>query len=246
MSPTPSPDAAAVLRDAPSLRLVEVPPPPVPPRHREAADLLWEAETRARPEALFDGPVVVCASLAREADGGWALAWAPAAYRHFTLRRVPGATPLPSVFVTVVQPDEDGALLVGRTGPATAVPGRWQLPGGSVEPPNGGPLDLAELGRQAARELAEETGTRTPPGDLVLWAVSEGEYGNVGVHFRAPPLPAAALRASFADLLAAERAAGRRPEFAACALINAAADLATFPHPHADYLAPVLHRWTHS
>ncbi|MFE5660163.1 NUDIX hydrolase [Streptomyces sp. NPDC056517] len=57
----------------------------------------------------------------------------------------------------------------------TAAPGRWTLPGGSVEPPaDGQPLDGEALRRDAARELAEELGVRTSDGELRLFAVTRG------------------------------------------------------------------------
>ncbi|MBE4771199.1 hypothetical protein [Streptomyces caniscabiei] len=59
-------------------------------------------------------------------------------YSNFALRRVPGARALPSLFVDVLQPTDDGALLVAQMSAATAHPGRWHLPGGSVEHPDAG------------------------------------------------------------------------------------------------------------
>ncbi|MGW1926472.1 GDSL-type esterase/lipase family protein [Streptomyces massasporeus] len=71
-------------------------------------------------------------------------------------------------------PTERG-LVVGRGARTTAAPGRWTLPGGSVEPPDDGqPLDGAALRRDAARELAEELGVRIADGELRLFAVTRG------------------------------------------------------------------------
>lgn len=39
----------------------------------------------------------------------------------------------------------------------------------------------------AARELLEELGVGTDPDDLMLWAVTRGDHGDVGIHFAAPP-----------------------------------------------------------
>jgi 8-oxo-dGTP pyrophosphatase MutT (NUDIX family) len=113
---------------------------------------------------LFDGPVVACAGMGWIGPHALRLSWARVTYRHYPLRRVAGATALPSLFVNVVQPTDDGRVLTVRMSPSTAAPGRWQLPGGYVEPPNDGDvLDEAALGSQAARELAEEMGIDTAP-----------------------------------------------------------------------------------
>ncbi|WP_454367810.1 hypothetical protein [Streptomyces ambofaciens] len=60
--------------------------------------------------------------------------------------------------------------------PSTAAPGRWQLPGGSVEPPHDGAvLNEVALAGQAAREPAEELGVAAAAEDLELWVVTRGE-----------------------------------------------------------------------
>jgi len=177
------------LWDVGALRLVEAAVPPVPVEHQRERDRVWDAAVAANPRGLFDGPVVVCAGLRRDAGGTVVLSWAPVTYRCFALRRVAGAVVLPSVFVCVVQPTCEGGVLVGRTSAATAVPGRWQLPGGSVEPPaQDAVLDVAALRRHAARELHEETGVLTPAEGLVLRVCSRGARGNLGVYFEAPVL----------------------------------------------------------
>ncbi|MFJ3334486.1 NUDIX hydrolase [Streptomyces sp. NPDC086766] len=194
--------------------------------------------------ALFDGPVVVCAGLEEDGPRALALSWARTTYRHFALRRVPGLTAwLPSLFVAVVQPSADGRVLVGRTAPSTAVPGRWQLPGGSVEPPDGdGPLDERGLRENAARELAEETGVDLAPDALRLWLVTHGARGHTGVLYRAPALPPDLLRGRRAALVCAETAAGREPEFDRLALVRAPHELAALGDTRVDYLEPVVHR----
>lgn len=89
-------------------------------------------------------------------------------YRHYALRRVPGATALPSLFVDVLQPTHDGALVTARMSPSTAAPGRWQLPGGSVEPPeDGAPLDTAALRRNATRDPADLQALPGPHADCL-------------------------------------------------------------------------------
>ncbi|MEV5998997.1 NUDIX domain-containing protein [Streptomyces griseomycini] len=228
------------LFDADRLRLVEAPPPRLSPEDRQAMDDAWDAAVRANP-ALFDGPVVGCTGLEREEPHGLVLTWVRATYRYYALRRVPGATVrLPSLFVAVLQPADDGRLLVGRMASWTTSPGRWQLPGGSVEPPpDGEPLDPAALRRHAARELAEETGVDTPADALTLWRATRGANGSVGILFRAPPRPAAWLHGRHATLTATERALGRTPELDRLALVRSPADLTG---PHVSYLVPVLRR----
>ncbi|MFF4054783.1 NUDIX hydrolase [Streptomyces sp. NPDC001668] len=232
----------AELLDAEALRLVEVSPPVLPPGVRTAMDREWDEAVLANP-ALFDGPVAVCAGLSRESPDSLLVSWSRVTYRYFALRRVPGTTVLRSLFVSVVQPTEDGRVLVGRMSSSTAAPGRWQFPGGSVEPPDGDdPLDEHALRRHAAVELAEETGVDLPATGLTRCLVTHGEDGQVGVHYLAPPLPASSLRQRFTALAAAETARGRAPEFDRIALVGSAAELPDLAGPHVAYLEPVV-RW---
>ncbi|MET8079602.1 NUDIX hydrolase [Streptomyces sp. NPDC005303] len=230
------------LLEAEGLRLVEVAPPVVPAEARTAMDRVWDEAVLANP-ALFDGPVAVCAGLSRQAPDDLLISWSRVTYRYFVLRRVPGATAVRSLFVSVVQPTEDGRLLVGRMSSATAAPGRWQFPGGSVEPPTGDePLDEYALRRHAAVELAEETGLDVPAGDLTRCLVTHCEDGQVGVHYLAPPVPAALLEERFMALVAAETARGRAPELDRIALVGSPAELPDLTGPHVTYLEPVV-RW---
>ncbi|WP_330456172.1 hypothetical protein [Streptomyces sp. NBC_00820] len=136
---------AVDLWDAPRIRLVETPAPELSPRHRAAMDRHWEEAVRANP-ALFDGPVAALTGMERDGPDGLVLSWARATYRYRALRQVPDAPTWPALFVAVLQPSDDGRLLVGRMSPSTSAPGRWQLPGGTVEPPDGqDELDLAGL-----------------------------------------------------------------------------------------------------
>ncbi|MGK5543414.1 NUDIX hydrolase [Streptomyces sp. URMC 127] len=199
---------------------------------------------RANP-ALFDGPVVACGGLERTGPRTLRLSWVRVTYRHYALRRVPSATALPALFVNVVQPTDDGRVLAAKMSPFTAAPGRWQLPGGSVEPPrNGAALDESTLAGQAARELAEELGIGAVAEDLKLWVVTRGENGSIGLTYLAPALPEAALRADFAAAAAAERAQDREPELDDIALVRSPDDLAALAGPHADYLEPVIRRFS--
>ncbi|MCX4852688.1 NUDIX hydrolase [Streptomyces canus] len=232
----------ADLLEAGGLRLVEVAPPVVPAELRTAMDREWGEAVLANP-ALFDGPVAVCAGLSREAPDDLLVSWSRVTYRYLALSRVPGATALRSLFVSVVQPADDGRVLVGRMSSSTAAPGRWQLPGGSVEPPTGDePLDEPALRRHAAVELAEETGVDLPAADLTRCLVTHGEDGQVGVLYLAPPLPASSLRESFMALVAAETARGRASEFDRIAFVGSPAELPDLDGPHVDYLDPLV-RW---
>ncbi len=225
------------------LLLAEAAEPPLPPRDAEARDRVWDMAVRANP-ALFDGPVVACGGLVWTGLRVLRLSWVRVTYRHYSLRRVPGATALPSLFVNVVQPTDDGRLLVARMSASTAAPGRWQLPGGSVEPPQGGAvLDESALADQAARELVEEVGTGAAFEDLKLWVVTRGENGSVGLTYLAPNVPEATLRADFDAAAAAERAQGREPELDDIALVRSPDELAALAGPHADYLEPVVRRF---
>lgn len=205
---------------------------------------MWDKAVQANP-ALFDGPVVACAGLEQAGPAKLRLSWVPVTYRHYALRRVPGATALPSLFVNVLQPVEDGRVLVARMSPSTAAPGRWQLPGGSVEPPHaGGVLNESGLAEQAARELVEEAGIGTAAEELRLWGVTRGENGSVGLTYLAPPLSEAAVRGAFDATVAAERAQGRDPELDEIAFMRSPGELAGLAGPHADYLEPIVRRYT--
>ncbi|MGW2642686.1 NUDIX hydrolase [Streptomyces sp. NPDC001348] len=235
-----APRAVELLR-ARRVRLVETPPPELPAEERSAMDRVWDEAVRANP-TLFDGPVAALTGLTWEERHGLVLSWTRASYRLRALRGVPGATAwLPSLFVCVLQPTDDGRLLVGRMAPWTAAPGRWQLPGGSVEPPAAGEdLDLAALRRHAARELAEETGADTGPEALTLGLATRGRTGSVGILFLAPACSAASLYERYAALADAETAQGREPEFDRLALVGSPDALAALGGPHVDYLEPVV------
>ncbi|MFJ8547151.1 NUDIX domain-containing protein [Streptomyces sp. NPDC093586] len=231
------------LFDVERLVLTEGMEPPLPPQDAEARDQVWDMAVKANP-ALFDGPAVACRGLERSAPGVLRLSWVRVTYRHYALRRVPRATALPSLFVNTVQPTDDGRVLAARMSPSTAAPGRWQLPGGSVEPPqDGAVLDEAALAGQAARELAEELGVAAVAEDLELWVVTRGENGSVGLTYLAPPLPEATLRAHFAAAAVAERSQGREPELDAIVLVRSPDELAGLNGPHADYLEPIVRRF---
>ncbi|MFD8978915.1 NUDIX domain-containing protein [Streptomyces sp. NPDC059564] len=238
------PPAGVDLFDVERLRLAEVEEPKLSQSDALARDRVWDQAVQANP-ALFDGPVVACAGLERTGPRILFLSWVRVTYRHYALRRVPGATALPSLFVNVVQPADDGRVLAVRMSSSTAAPGRWQLPGGSVEPPQDGEvLDEWGLAGQAARELVEELGIGAAPETLGLWVVTRGENSSVGLTYLAPALPEAAVRAAFATAAAAERAQGCEPELDSIALVRSPDELAGLTGPHADYLEPVVRRYT--
>ncbi|MEU6483120.1 NUDIX hydrolase [Streptomyces sp. NPDC046887] len=238
----PSPAMGVDLFEAERLLLAEAVKPPLTPQDAAARDRVWETAVRANP-SLFDGPVVACGGLRWAGPRALRLSWVRVTYRHYALRRVPGASALSSLFVNVVQPTPDGRVVAARMSPSTAAPGRWQLPGGSVEPPQAGrALDESALAGQAARELAEELGIVAAATDLRLWGVTRGENGSVGLTYLAPALPEAALRAGFTTAGEADRVQGRAPELDNVALVRSPDELAGLAGPHADYLAPLVRR----
>ncbi|MGA5121569.1 NUDIX hydrolase [Streptomyces pseudogriseolus] len=237
------PPVGVDLFDVERLLLAEAAEPPLSAQDAAARDRVWDRAVKVNP-ALFDGPVVACGELERAGPGVLRLSWVRVTYRHYALRRVPGATALPSLFVNVVQPTDDGRVLVARMSPSTAAPGRWQLPGGSVEPPReGAVLDEAALAGQAARELGEELGVAAAAEDLELWVVTRGENGSVGLTYLAPALPEVTLRAHFNAAAAAERSQGRDPELDTIVPVGSPDELAGLDGPHADYLAPIVRRF---
>ncbi|MER6359097.1 NUDIX domain-containing protein [Streptomyces sp. NPDC001634] len=236
----PNQALAVELSSVRRLLLAETDPPRLTDEQTAAMERRWEEAVAANP-SLFDGPTVVCAGLEWKDSQTLLLTWYRATYRLYLLRLDPvHAVSAPSVFVSVAQPTDDGRLLVGRMASSTAAPGRWQLPGGTIEPPEAGAaLDVECLRRHAALELAEEAGREVASEELELWTVTRGDKGNLGVHFRAPACPADELAEQYTRLVSAESAQGRTPELDRIAFIGSDADVAGLGGHCADFL-PVL------
>lgn len=239
----PSELGSGVTRfDAVDVRFEEVPGPTFSPELLSAVDSAWEEMVRANP-VVFDGPVVLCSDL-DYASPRLGVRWSRATYRYRTVRQIPGAPALSSMFVCVLQPTSDGRLLVGRMSRSTSNPGGVQFPGGNLEPPHPGrELTMSVLQRHAATELAEEAGIEVSPGDLVLFSVLRVSNGNVGFFFLAPDLPAGLILQRHASVVVAERSQGRQPEFAEVALVGDAVDLDVLDGRPADYLQPLVERF---
>ncbi|WP_329453482.1 NUDIX hydrolase (plasmid) [Streptomyces sp. NBC_01724] len=238
--------SAAELFEVQGLRFVESALPELSVEHRLAMNRVWDETVEDNPSA-FDGPAVACTGLDWEEPGTLVLSWARATYRYRGLRRVSGAPSVSSVFVCVVQPTDDGSLVVGHMSSSTATPDRLQLPGGVLEPPlHGEPLDAAVLRSNAARELVEETGIDTPPQDLELWLVTRGASGSVGFVFLAPGCRTELVHGRFDALVSSEKALGREPELDQIMLVRSPAELANLGGTAVDYLEPVLRRYAGS
>jgi 8-oxo-dGTP pyrophosphatase MutT (NUDIX family) len=234
---------SADLFDAREVRFTETAGPAVSPALQSFMDGAWDEAVRAN-RNLFDGPVVLCTELHQDSAGRLVVSWARATYRYRVLRQLPDAPALSSVFVCVLQPTQDGRLLVGRMSRSTSSPGQLQFPGGIMEPPSTGqPLTVAALRRHAAAELVEEVGIHVADEELDLWLAARVPSGNVGFFFTAPALPDELVIQHHAALADAERARGCEPEFGGVALIYDAADLAAIEGAAADYLRPLVRRF---
>jgi 8-oxo-dGTP pyrophosphatase MutT (NUDIX family) len=228
--------------DVEDVRFDEVPGPELSPDLLAAVDSAWEEMVRANP-TVFDGPVVLCSDL-NHVPLRLEVSWSRATYRYRTVRLIPSAPALSSMFVCVLQPTSDGRLLVGRMSGSTSDPGAVQFPGGNLEPPpSGRKLDASALRRQAATELAEETGIDASPDDLVLSSGARTSNGNVGFFFLAPSLPVELILRCHAAAVVVERSRGREPEFAEVALVGDVADLDLLEGRPADYLRPLVDRF---
>lgn len=236
------PGSGVTLFDVVDVRFDEVPGPAFSPELLAAVDSAWEEMVRANP-TVFDGPVVLCSGL-DHVPPRLEIAWSRATYRYRTVRQIPGAPALSSMFVCVLQPTSDGRLLVGRMSGSTSSPGAIQFPGGNLEPPPPGRrLTMAALRRHAATELVEETGIDASPEDLALFSVARASNGNVGFFFLAPTLPVEVVFERHVSIVALERSRGREPEFSDVALVGDAAALELLEGRPTDYLRPLIDRF---
>lgn len=171
-----------------TVRLTQSQLGPVVDNDLAEADRLFQQAQEANP-ALFDGPIVLCNGVRESTVGVIDISWVSSSYRSLALRQL--GYRVSSLFVTVLVPTVEGEVVVARAAHRTAKAGRWQLPGGSMEPAKPPlPLTTAHLAAEASRELFEETAITRCPDDLKLWIVSRGEHGNVGVCFIAEPAEA--------------------------------------------------------
>lgn len=231
-----------VLLDVADVEFDEVPAPTFSPTILSAIDDAWNDMVRINP-AIFGGPVVLCSAL-DYLSPHLSIRWSRATYRYRTVRQIPGAPALSSIFVSVLQPTTDGRLLAGHMSQSTSSPGVLQLPGGNLEPPlQGNRLTTQAMRQHAATELAEETGIHADPHRLTLWAAARTSNGNVGFFFLAPPLPADFILQCHASVVAADHSNGTEPEFAKVTFLFEAATLRGISARPADYLAPLLDRF---
>ncbi|GAA3628404.1 hypothetical protein GCM10022223_52210 [Kineosporia mesophila] len=235
------PTAIEFLEGEGPIRFVETPGPSLTSGHRTAMDGLWREAVQANP-ALFDGPVVAVTGLSVGSEG-IEVSWARTTYRRHVLEQVPGAVRMESLYVSVAQPTPVGVLL-GRMAAWTSGPGRWVLPGGSVEPPEPGkPLDESLLRDHAARELREETGLEVDPSRLERWAVLRNPIGNLGIFYRAAPMSEAMVRDRFTAHNAQQRLHGEEPELTDIHFVGGPADLDDLEGPAATSVPALLERF---
>lgn len=236
---TTAPDGPRLL-DPGRLRFAETDPPAFEEVVEQRIRAAWDAAVAVNPH-LFDGPVVACTGVGTDADGV-VVRWAPTTFRRYAGRRNRSLPYVACLWDGVVLTDEDGRVLVGRTASWTATPGRWQLPGGNVEPPSraAGTLAAEAVRAHAALELREETGVDVEPSGLTPLCVLTYPTGDTGVVYRTDGHRAADVEARFADLVAHEQQAGGVAEFDRIAWIRGVSDLHGEPGTIGGYLDLLL------
>jgi 8-oxo-dGTP pyrophosphatase MutT (NUDIX family) len=238
---------------AEAVRFEEVAPIDYRPSELAAISRYW-GDRQAQNPSLFNGPLV--AARGCRWDGGiCTIRWSRANYADYLWRDSPEHAPQDetgrrryarALFVSVLAVTTDERLVFGRMAADTSTPGRVQLPGGNVEPPvDGQRPDLTAVGEHAVLELAEETGLQVAADAAPVWAVKDrGDYGDVGVIFRAEVGSAEEVQRTFAGHRAALAASGQHAEFVSLVAVDqATASSERLTHdmrPHVDYLPAVL------
>ncbi|MFF0477018.1 hypothetical protein [Streptomyces sp. NPDC004284] len=102
---------------------------------------------------------------------------------------------------------------------------------------------MASLRRHAARELAEELGIPASDEELRLWGLTRvTQFGSLGFHFLAPPVPSALVRRRRAELAVSVTERGVVPVLDEIAFVPSGERAARLG-PGTDYLHQVLGRY---
>jgi 8-oxo-dGTP pyrophosphatase MutT (NUDIX family) len=189
----------------------------LPPDVKREADRYWE-DLRVAGHRFERGPVLRAMSLTTS-DGAALVTAEWTDYAHLMAsraHRLPPEWDCQPVFGAALVETIDGRLVVGRMNPATASPGRWQLPGGGAEPADADDGRLC-VRRLVGREVQEELGVGiTHPavarveavGAMLLASGAGGLALRVRLHW-----PFERLRTWFLEWSEAQRARGEVPEF---------------------------------
>jgi len=186
-------------------------------------------ELRDSQGSLFDGPIASVVNLGRTCNTT-TIYWASTTYRYYAVRASQSyhGTSAKSLYASVIVRTTEGAILFGKMAEHTASPNRWQLPGGTIAPPEQVATMKESYARQTAlRELHEEVGLQLEPTDLRLWGIkSGGEFGDVGVFYiTVMPFDVAHVREVFERHLFTESSAGRRSELVRLEAVTAPEEL---------------------
>ena len=138
-----------------------------------AVERAWAQLCTANPR-LFDGPILSLVSFDAQAAE---VVGVRESYKRLSVQdHVPTGVTLVAVNGVVTARDRDGRehVLLGRRSPGTRMyGGQWELaPAGGLDPPSAGGAELspADLEKQLARELVEETGIAEPLSELAAVA----------------------------------------------------------------------------
>ncbi|MGE3306987.1 MAG: hypothetical protein AB7I52_13580 [Rhizobiaceae bacterium] len=207
-------------------------PHPYETANLASIDAHWRTASAANP-ALFDGQVVLLASLALAGDRlvGTCHSVRFATFLHW---RRDGAVPAAEhAFAAAMMVTSDGALIAGRMGRQTANAGQVYLPAGTFEAADfvDGKVDAD---RNMAREVMEETGQRLAgldrdPAFHAMWT----QLGTVIVRRYYLPEPADLVAARIAEFIASET----EPEITEAVVIRGPQDR---PQGLAGYMTDVI------